>query len=34
MVCLLTSRFDDPESGGLNAANGFLDELRERIPEN
>ena len=34
MVCLLTSRFDDPESGGLNTANGFLDELRERIPEN
>ena len=32
MICFLTSRTDDPETGALNAANGFADELRRRVP--
>ena len=32
MICFLTSRMDDPKSGGLNPANGFIDELFRRFP--
>ena len=32
MICFLTSRTDDPEAGGLNPANGFLDALRRCLP--
>ena len=32
MICFLTSRMDDPDTGELNPANRFLDELRLRIP--
>jgi len=33
MVCFLTSRPDDPDTGGLNPANRFPDELRRHFPE-
>ena len=33
MICFLTSRMDDPETGALNSANCFIDELRLRLPE-
>lgn len=32
MICFLTSRTDDPATGRLNPANGFMDELRRRFP--
>ena len=32
MVCFLTSRMDDPETGELNPANHFIDALRSRFP--
>ena len=32
MVCFLTSRMDDPDTGALNPANRFADALRERLP--
>jgi len=32
MICFLTSRTDDPVTGRLNPANGFVDELRRRFP--
>lgn len=32
MICFLTSRIDDPETGKLNTANHFLDELRRHFP--
>ena len=32
MICFLTSRMDDPDTGELNPANRFIDELRLRIP--
>ena len=32
MICFLTSRMDDPDTGELNPANRFVDELRTRIP--
>ena len=32
MICFLTSRMDDPATGGLNPANGFIDELRRSVP--
>ena len=32
MICFLTSRMDNPETGALNPANHFTDELRARIP--
>ncbi len=32
MICFLTSRIDDPETGQLNTANGFADELRRCFP--
>lgn len=32
MICFLTSRIDDPDTGALNPANHFLDELRLRFP--
>lgn len=33
MICFLTSRMDDPDTGELNSANRFTDELRLRIPD-
>ncbi len=33
MICFLTSRTDDPETGALNTANRFTDELRRRFPD-
>ena len=33
MICFLTSRMDDPETGELNPANRFIDELRLRFPD-
>lgn len=33
MICFLTSRIDDKDTGGLNPANRFIDELRQRFPE-
>lgn len=32
MICFLTSRIDDPDTGELNSANRFLDELRRSFP--
>ncbi len=32
MICFLTSRMDDPETGELNPANHFIDALRSRFP--
>ena len=32
MICFLTSRTDEAETGHLNPANGFVDELRRRFP--
>ncbi len=32
MICFLTSRTDEAETGRLNPANGFVDELRRRFP--
>ena len=32
MICFLTSRTDDPVTGRLNPANGFVDKLRRRFP--
>ncbi len=32
MICFLTSRMDDPDTGALNCANRFLDELRTHFP--
>ncbi len=32
MICFLTSRTDDPATGGLNAANHLIDELRLHVP--
>lgn len=32
MICFLTSRTDDPETGELNTANRFADELRQCFP--
>lgn len=32
MICLLTSRVDAPDTGTLNPANHFIDELRLRFP--
>ena len=32
MVCFLTSRMDDPDTGEMNSANRFADELRMRFP--
>ncbi len=32
MICFLTSRTDDPATGRLNPANGFMDELRRCFP--
>jgi dipeptidase E len=32
MICFLTSRTDEPETGRLNPANHFADELRRRYP--
>ena len=32
MICFLTSRTDCPDTGALNPANHFLDELRRRYP--
>ena len=33
MICFLTSRTDIPETGELNPANGFLEELRKVFPQ-
>lgn len=33
MICFLTSRIDAPETGALNPANHFIDELRIRFPD-
>lgn len=33
MICFLTSRMDLPETGELNPANHFIDELRDCFPE-
>lgn len=33
MICFLTSRMDDPDTGKLNSANHFLDELRLCFPD-
>ncbi|MBR4703076.1 MAG: Type 1 glutamine amidotransferase-like domain-containing protein [Oscillospiraceae bacterium] len=33
MVCFLTSRMDVPDTGELNPANHFIDELRLRFPD-
>lgn len=33
MICFLTSRMDAPETGKLNFANRFADELRRRFPD-
>ena len=32
MICFLTSRMDDPDTGELNPANHFVDELRAHFP--
>lgn len=32
MICFLTSRIDVPDTGELNSANRFIDELRLRFP--
>ena len=32
MICFLTSRMDEPDTGKLNPANRFADELRLRFP--
>lgn len=32
MICFLTSRMDDPNTGELNSANRFAEELRLRLP--
>ena len=32
MTCFLTSRMDDPNTGELNPANHFVDELRRHLP--
>ena len=32
MICFLTGRTDDPATGRLNPANGFVEELRRRFP--
>ncbi len=32
MICFLTSRMDDPDTGRLNSANHFTDELRRHFP--
>ena len=32
MICFLTSRIDNLETGKLNEANGFVEELRQRFP--
>ena len=32
MTCFLTSRTDIPVTGGMNPANGFIEELRRRFP--
>ena len=32
MICFLTSRMDDPDTGQLNPANHFIDELRLHFP--
>ena len=32
MICFLTSRVDDPDTGELNPANRFIEELRLRFP--
>ncbi len=32
MICFLTSRTDEAETGRLNPANGFVEELRRRFP--
>lgn len=32
MICFLTSRIDDPDTGELNSANRFMDELRLHFP--
>lgn len=33
MICFLTSRIDDPDTGELNPANRFIDELRIHFPK-
>lgn len=33
MICFLTSRMDDPDTGKLNSANRFADELRKHFPD-
>ena len=33
MICFLTSRMDDPETRGLNAANRFREEFLRRCPD-
>ena len=33
MICFLTSRIDDPDTGALNPANRFIDELHLRFPD-
>lgn len=33
MICFLTSRIDNPETGELNPANQFLDELKSHFPK-
>lgn len=33
MICFLTSRMDNPETGELNPANQFLEELKTRFPK-
>ncbi len=33
MICFLTSRIDDPDTGDLNPANRFIDELHLRFPD-
>ena len=33
MICFLTSRMDNPDTGSLNTANHFVDELRLYFPE-
>ena len=33
MICFLTSRMDEPETGKLNPANRFVDELRRHVPD-
>ena len=32
MICFLTSRADDPNTGELNTANHFAEELRLHFP--